>query len=589
MALMSQAPKPSPTTTPADLSFELVVQIASDEIFSRQDLKDLRLVCRAWDQPVASLLFRWIKISRLHKDRAAFQQIAACPHLAQHVQHLIWHELNLEFWPCKPVLDDTQFESITRLMIAAVNDPDLFWLPRDSHLSTKQKERRQHIIDTFSTQFASALSRMPKLTTFTSCPMPNSRVISYRGYPLQADLYILQDDPKLTGGNDGFFTFMLPILMGQTEPKINSLHWADERISTSLAINLKPEFSHAFSALASIDLCIGHYNEESIDALVPCLSAATTLKNLSLCFERSFERSRFVRNHRQKLMQRIFSECYWPRLTRLELVGVPLKRDEFGRFCRKHSGGLRCLMLTWCEVTIRDLTNLRGSPNLQLESITIKSDDDSGTDLTSEATVLAFINMTSSHITTADGVPFHNHTSRAQIRTVGCIYDCRAWSTASHFDSKLEGYKQAYGECDPFKTPEDEDEDSSGDEDGGSENFRKSQAKTYWDWGKFGRFDDTYYWETKDRFAHETTCWKFTNRDGVVAFGAEPLEYFSDWDADAGDVATPTPYCRELHEYSTERSKVWFANAPTDPPPGAEIYDKDSPLARGLIRWEELN
>ena len=55
---------------------------------------------------------------------------------------------------------------------------------------------------------------------------------------------------------------------------------------------------------------------------------------------------------------------------------------------------------------------------------------------------------------------------------------------------------------------------------------------------------EMFMWQVPHGTPHAlpTEIWKFTNRDGEVAYGWEPLEWFEDWDLAFGDRAEPTPY-----------------------------------------------
>ncbi|CAG9977521.1 unnamed protein product [Clonostachys byssicola] len=81
--------------------------------------------------------------------------------------------------------------------------------------------------------------------------------------------------------------------------------------------------------------------------------------------------------------------------------------------------------------------------------------------------------------------------------------------------------------------------------------------------------------ENKPR-GHETELWKFTNRDGEVAYGQCPLDWWEDWDPDDGDLAEPTPYCDYLFYFVAERQPVFMAGYKSARPPlGAIRYDED--------------
>ncbi|KAI1781212.1 hypothetical protein F4818DRAFT_436406 [Hypoxylon cercidicola] len=421
--------------------------------------------------------------------------------------------------------------------------------------------RRVFIIESFLEYFTAALDRMPNLKMFISCAMPGDRVFHYEGYPLQADLYIVNENSQIIGGNKGFFRFMIPILIQQ--PRIKSLYWADERPDSSL-FNLNPEAPHAFSALTSIDLCISHFEKGDLDTVVHFLSKAEELRNLSLCFERTSPKSG------RELVEDVLLWYQWPHLTSLQLGGIQLPSSMLGRFCRRHSRRLRHLTFFMCKVTVPDLVQLRGTPNLELASITIRSDNDESTLFLPQERILPFVNMASSVIIGADGEPIP-HNSRYEIRTEASIYDHRTCSTAAYFDSKLNKFKHAYYNTDLKEIKS----DGEGSPDEGDEGeFKDSQEKTYWTWRKLEPFsDETYYWQVDNAelAKAETTFWEFTNRNGLKAYGEDPLEYFSDWDSDAGDVATPTPYCLELQEYSCTFSGI---RRESPPPEGAHRYNR---------------
>jgi hypothetical protein len=70
--------------------------------------------------------------------------------------------------------------------------------------------------------------------------------------------------------------------------------------------------------------------------------------------------------------------------------------------------------------------------------------------------------------------------------------------------------------------------------------------------------------------------WKFTCRDGEVGYGTDPLDFFDDWDLEAGDREEPTPYGKSLRHYAQIFSK-WAekGRAGQEPPAGAFIYEEE--------------
>ncbi|KAI1766510.1 hypothetical protein GGR53DRAFT_528597 [Hypoxylon sp. FL1150] len=512
----------------ANLPLELFLQVIADETLSNRDLKALRLTCSGWAHHAEPHLFRRIVISRLREDKIKFEQISNTPHLARHVQQLVWHELCLEVWTPPATEEDDDFEYMNSLLTRAANDSQLFWFPR----KRQPRVRRAYIIKYFRGRFVDALNRMPKLRTFISCSMPPERTFYYEDYPLHAGLYSINQNIDLPGGNDGFFEIMLPLIADQQ--RIEALHLADERTDrSSLRRGMEP---FAFNALTSIDLCISHFEEDDLDGLIICLLEAAELKNLSLCFERTSSSTG------KQVVDKILLFHSWPHLTSLQLGGTRFSRELLGRFCRRHSEQLRHLALVMCRVSVRDLMQLTG---LQLDSITIRSNNDEFSHFIPQGRILPFINGESySIIATERYRLLEQH--MCEIRTEVSIYDHHNCSTAAYFDSKLGLFSEAYPITDLMEI-------NSGSEEVDME-FGDSQEKTYWAWGKLGQA--TYYWRVdRPELANtETTFWKFTKENGLVeAYGEDPLEYFADWDADAGDVATPMPYCAKLHEFSWSR------------------------------------
>ncbi|CAH0022989.1 unnamed protein product [Clonostachys rhizophaga] len=75
---------------------------------------------------------------------------------------------------------------------------------------------------------------------------------------------------------------------------------------------------------------------------------------------------------------------------------------------------------------------------------------------------------------------------------------------------------------------------------------------------------------------HKTELWKFTNRDGEVACGQYPLDWWEDWDPNNGDLAEPTPYCDDLFYLVARRQSVFMAGYKSSRSPlGAIGYDED--------------
>ncbi|KAI1205840.1 uncharacterized protein F4807DRAFT_470612 [Annulohypoxylon truncatum] len=441
------------------LPWELITRIVSDPQFSRQDLKNFRLICPSFEQPVSSILFQRVKLSRLAKDREAFEAIAASPHLAKHVRQIVWQELNLEAWDapdndddywipehtgpeptkapsdapsvdseassstCSFVHPNVSLDNVTRLMNAAAKDPNLFWIPISRNPPQQMGAVTYPNVSTFLTRLSVAIKKMPNLEAIRTCPMPHDRVIHYRGYPLRADLYRYKSDLESRHGQTGVFNFLLPI-MGQAGNKITSLHWADEPTNDSFLLNLRPAHSQAFERLTSIDLCIagtGNTLGYSPQGLVSCLSAAKNLKHLSLCFERTALP--------EPMINAIF-QCYWPHLESFELSNAMLIQPPTYRpFFKKHAGSLRHLRLVMCDILTRHLIAIQRSAKLHLETVKLVRFHTDDVLRFPEKEVVEILNKTN-RFNPILGFLFPEPPSRTYIVTEIAKYDHHAWCMA---------------------------------------------------------------------------------------------------------------------------------------------------------------
>ncbi|KAI1207854.1 uncharacterized protein F4807DRAFT_462297 [Annulohypoxylon truncatum] len=119
------------------LPAELLRIIFTDINITHDDLKSLRLVSKSWTDHATDLLFHRICLSRLKKDRDAFFNIAARPHLAKCARVLVWYELGNDYpnWylPDQPPDDDDHPDSLQSLD----EDPDtqLFYIELASQIT----------------------------------------------------------------------------------------------------------------------------------------------------------------------------------------------------------------------------------------------------------------------------------------------------------------------------------------------------------------------------------------------------------------------------------------------------------------------
>ncbi|KAG5979134.1 hypothetical protein E4U55_005536 [Claviceps digitariae] len=103
---------------------------------------------------------------------------------------------------------------------------------------------------------------------------------------------------------------------------------------------------------------------------------------------------------------------------------------------------------------------------------------------------------------------------------------------------------------------------------------------------RFGRdwYGRVWYWQVYDLelSGYETLHWNFKHRNGEVAFGEDPLEFWEDWEGyQSGDKAEPTPFVKELYDFSRQlEDKGW----PIAPPKSDEITGWHLPCDEGIGR-----
>ncbi|KAI1097667.1 hypothetical protein F4804DRAFT_351271 [Jackrogersella minutella] len=441
--------KPLPTLT--NMPYEVMVNIISNSDCTRADWANFRLVCLAMEQPGASFLFRWVKMSRLKKDWDAFKEIASREHLSKHVRQIVWHELNIDSWTHTPRdLDPSSkkpkdkkgnevnpFSRSEQLMKDALEDEDMFWLPKTTPTFNDRMPIYDHIVGTFISGFAMGVKDMPNLKSVRSVPMPKNRVFYYRGIPLRASLYRFQDTPVRNISNDGFFKFLLPI-MSQPESKIVSLHWADEPAAiTTYSFNLISHHVSAFESLTSIDLCICQSMQASQagpDGLIACLGAAAKLRQLSLCFERTSVP--FV------LTNLIFEKCHWPELRSLKLMNASLPDGAYDFLCRNHSPALKYITLIMCNVKVSEFVAMRNASTVELQSIRIVTIPSRDLRMVSQQNLVEAFNTKSTRCLTVDGNDIELDTDEGELATgelATGVSDCdrHAWCMAGYYDPDI--------------------------------------------------------------------------------------------------------------------------------------------------------
>ncbi|KAI0861985.1 hypothetical protein F4860DRAFT_513414 [Xylaria cubensis] len=549
------------------LPYEIVAQIASNKRLSRRDLAAMRLVCRFFTVPVTAVLFRQVKMSRLRADRDSFEHIAASEHLARHVRELVWYEFDLEDWRQPGISEistscDDDFVLVCDLMAGASWDTDLFWFPRtplrdlpnaidyllpserDKQSDHKPMSDYQNFISSSVGWFVTTLDKFPNLTALISRPMPRGRVVTYKEYPIELDLYRYRERryTDYDAHNDtGFFSYLLEA-MKRVGSNVRTLSRQDKlhKYRAGFGTESLPKHNTAFEALTRIDLCPIVFNEEQREIVISCLKAATNLEHLSLCFGRVAHKLEFT----------LIDSCTWTTLTSLELFGIGFENLPIVSFLNRCTG-IRHLVLQECTVKSADILELREKSSCQLTSIFITCEAASHS--YPESNLLDFVNRRSSILLDSDGDPMET------------IRNHRICTELSNGDDSMPTSSD---------TEEEEEEEST-------LNNPWHWAEPYWSWGRLPPSYDVYCWQVDDVDEAQagTTVWSFRGCDGDILYG-DPLEYFSDIDSEDSLEITPLPWGTDFF-----RASAPWMPADTEPPPGAIRYDEEDYAATACERY----
>jgi hypothetical protein len=633
---------------------ELIQQIFADACISRDDLKSLRLLCRAVTEEATQLLFYRICLSKLKTDRYAFLNVATRPRLARAVRVLAWYELaedelslsplqkppaanldlaNDDYW--NSPLRTEESEDIYPNLVAQARDA--FWIPTQSLREPDVTDEKLYVqiaaIEEFRPHFYAALDAMPSLHTVVIQPMhPYRRLTkSLTGYLLTAQLLQRGMMTAQSQMNEGFYSLLGPAMArrSSTNTPITRLHFADESQRTSL-IRLRPALLPAFTPLTHIDLCISHLgNPLDLDSLGACLRAAANLTHLRLCCERGT--SSFADGEERKAVFDILlchPAAHWVRLCSLHLDDLWFSTVHLLRFARKHASSLRCLRADSCSLTAGAVASLAGIAGLRLERfVTLPSSAHEDNIYMSEARVLAFLNSSGADIALGQAL---SENALAHVRTHAAVFDLECWATGAICDSRgRDGLRRGYtiNEIDvlDLENGDVRDGDGFGHEEGScwempfervhlgihgmveeheyaseqASHLKRGREAPRWMWGRGndGR-GDVYNWVVENEdgprgVGHPTEMWRFEHRNGEVAFGEDPLEFWEDWEgSETGDVVEATPFGWEFRSYLLGQKSGRSPPNPwrTVPEERAVQYyeDQDAMYPTGLSGWEEV-
>jgi hypothetical protein len=614
---------------------ELIQQIFADPCISRDDLKSLRLLCHAVTEEATQLLFYRISLSKLKTDRDAFLSVAARPHLARAVRVLAWYEL------AEDELSFNPFQDPLAAKLDLFNQArDIFWIPsqamREPDATEEAPFAQIAAIEEFRPHFYVALDAMPGLHTVISQPMhPYRRLTkSLTSYPLTAQL--LQSSMMTTHFhmNEGFYSLLGPAMArrSSTNTPITRLHFADEGQSTSLILP-RPSLLPAFAPLTHIDLCISLLNDPSphLDSLGACLRAAVNLTHLRLCFERST--SSWEHGEERKGVFDILlghPAVHWARLRSLHLDDLCLPTEQLLRFARKHASSLRCLRADSCSLTAGTVASLAGITGLRLERfIALPSSAYEDTIYMSEACVLAFLNSSGARIELGQAL---RENGLAHVRTHAAVFDLECWPTGAICDSRSrDRFRRGYtiNEIDVLDLENGDVRDGDGfaheegscwewpfelghlgmhgmeEEHEGYDEYVSEQAShlkhcreaPHWMWGRGddGR-GDVYYWVVENEdgprgAGYPTEMWRFEHRNGEVAFGDDPLEFWEDWEgSETGDVTEATPFGWEFRRYLLSQRSDGSPNPWRTVPEGRAVqyHEDQDAMYLNQLEWREV-
>ncbi|KAH6879522.1 hypothetical protein B0T10DRAFT_520153 [Thelonectria olida] len=534
------------------LSQDLLIEIIEDDDITQADVIALRLSCIALSKPATIVLFHRIRISQLRHDRDAFLSICRSPHLAQYVRELEWQEVSwypgyfrrIPRVPCvhhipdlltEPTEDDIE---ATCDMLDALS-VDLLWLPIVPYglpdlVDSRVEAQRREAIAQFRDEFDEVVKLLPNLRTVISRTMPPERTFDWCEYPIQTELFQTHNPDDLTAvpphSNDGLFLFLLPA-MERSALHITRLLWEDGSPGASY---LRPSCPEAFRRLDTMSISLIPMKGQRYDNLTTNLEAATSVRNLSLGLE-------YVQNergpeHLQLTLLRFSLEdkcTRWSQLHSLSLVSMPLVRSALVGIVRPNAETLSHLYLCDCQLDLSVMKRLSEIPALRLKSLRVV-EHDYPQQLIAEDELLCFINK--------EPTSRYPNTPFATLETLKVTF---ATTTS-------DGVRQ-YGSGD-------DDEQQSVYSDADSEDSHDVRLRTApkWTWGRYFHEDrdgQVFYFQVPDSQpgGHPTINWKFTSRDGQVGIGSHPLEFFDDWDPEAGDIEEPVPYCTDLYEFLNER------------------------------------
>lgn len=418
-----------------DLPTELLSIIAADPDLTNHDRKQARLVCSRLADAITPFTFRRAYVSWIKSDRDAFLSLANTPHLAAHVEEVIWfqpggqrnmrslRDFCLQFAECdKHDLQNfsNELEGLTELRADLLTSAQgLCWPPTARPLEQFEWRNDRNVLNItrlnpaeyaveFSAKFRLAIALMPKVHTLSLEPMPWRRVISAHpdSYPFHAGLMKTHAAYRKSAFEVSEIFPVFFDTINAEKGRITRLRCADQMSSSNVrgAWDHEPAFKYLTSFEYSISSTYPSYEIMDrtffsrnlfVHMLRRALFQASQLQELSISWDCGAEA---MRTRKPRTIWGLFLEDSgeahrWQHLRSLKLGYVALKPTgtSFLSVIEAHVGSLRHLHLEQCRPAksfARELSEISG---LQLSSITISDSEIPKAGLISEQELLRFI------------------------------------------------------------------------------------------------------------------------------------------------------------------------------------------------------
>ncbi|KAI2624798.1 hypothetical protein GGS21DRAFT_493806 [Xylaria nigripes] len=300
-------------TLPAEILDSIVIEYG----LSRDDLKALRLTCKAFNQVATpALRYNRVILSRLKEDREALENLVQSGEQARYLSSGSL-TLNVGFEP-----------------VLVAHDPAVFWLPYCHTINTAFIQFAGGMsINSVTGWLRQAVKRMANLTTITFVQMPDERRFMHGGRIHNAREFLFHAIVEQREHGSLGLACVLPLLH-EAKAKAHTLNIVEGLSRFTLnAITLDDKT--AFKRLTSINLCLSLnfvHSEAYSKTTVTCLKAATGLHQMKLCFRPAMRTCPNALHSVNQFLPTLFDGAHWPQLTSLILMNTPIP----GQICWGH-------------------------------------------------------------------------------------------------------------------------------------------------------------------------------------------------------------------------------------------------------------